>query len=649
MSDNSTYSTIGVIILIIVITIVVVLIWNNQEESQPPPLASYNEPCVSNTNDSNTIQLCSTGLTCIKTPITATTGVCKKNLGSICINTIECVPNLFCISGICSENQSGGLNQPPPCSVGYIDVDNICKAGSGISCSITSDCAVYSQQCVVTNVGNPNVKICTVPKGNGQPCIYNDDCSSLYCDPNTNVCTLNPTPSGGLSGSCLYYTPNNQYITCENTLYCQRDLANVTNTPSSTGICLPPVSSWPANNTNTICTSRTNSCIPPSTCYNGQCIFPLNFPLSCAVSTTSTTGSSSGGCLKGFSCVNSTTCVPSSGYPGAGTNWNLVEWIRSENEQMGYWNSLPVNLPEPGTRPSFTTFTDINGSSIVIYSPDVSLNSYNISSNVVTIKPYYILQNGILSDLIIKYVNSDSVLQLYIDIPYIIKFIPSNTSMKIIVLTNHFIYNPSNPSLTEKSWYLMTATLNGNTLTVVRPSFNSAIITSKVVYPAIPTNFNLDFRDLGRMMYNLGDSWYIRQCIANGITDNYPINLDAENVDTLLNPILQPIFDLQFLTNTDEIQLITQLVINKGTNIELYNMNINFGTPDINKMSVTTYPDEFEILYTRTFNGVTSLNLVEGSNSVVMPVDINSKTIPNISVTLVNQLPKLYILTTTVT
>ena len=657
MSDSGTYTIVGIILLVIVIAVIIVLVLNGQEESQPIPLATYNQTCVVYASDSVTVPVCSIGLSCIKSTSTSTTGTCKKNVGTICTNTIECVPNLYCISGICSEFQSGGLNQPAPCLPGYVQVGDICKSGSGTSCSITEDCGVYSQQCVVTNVGNPLVKTCTVPKTDGQPCVYNDDCSSLYCNPETNLCSLNINPDGGLGSSCIYYSVNNNYTNCQETLACQRELANTNNTISSTGICLPTIDIWPANTTDTICNSNTNSCIPPSTCYNGECIFPPNFPLSCAVSTTTTTNSSSGGCLTGYFCINN-TCVPSSGYPGVGSKWNVVEWIRSANGKMGYWSTLPSvtgpgivpiinSLPEPGIRPSFSTYTSPTGP-IIIYSPDVSTNNYDQN---VTYNPYYIVQNGVQSILQINYVNTDAVTAFYADVPYLIKFIPSNVSMRIMVLTKQYLINTGNPTLNTSAWFVMTATLSNNILTVSRPNnsvYNSA---AKIKLPDIPTDFNMDFRGLatqGRMMYNMGNDWWVKVCASPGTTNNFMIDLNATKISTLIPPINPPVFDLQFLTSTD-VSSITQLVVNTGANMDIYNSGITFGSSDITKMSVTSFAPEFEIYFTQTHNSITTLNLVEGSNTVVMPVSVNYNTIPYISVmdfSLSTQLPNLYMLTT---
>jgi hypothetical protein len=624
-NDNNIYTIIGIILLAIIITVIIVIILNQQENSQPLPLAKYNEICVVNAADSTTVSTCDTGLACIKNNTTSITGVCKQILGTSCIDTVECVPNTFCNSGICSTTQNGGLNQSPPCNIGLMNINNICKIVSGGNCSITADCGVYGQQCVVTNVGNPAVKTCTVPKPTGELCIYNQDCASLFCDPTTNTCSGQQNNDGNLGSLCVYYAANNTYINCQEIYKCQRDLANVINNTTSNGVCLPPVITWPANNTNNICSSDTNSCIPPSICYNGQCVFPINNPLSCSPT------DSTGGCLTGFTCDNKTTCLPTTGYPGNGTNWNIVQWVRSVNGQMGWWNPL-TSVPSPGINPSFSSYTSISDN-IFIYCPDTSQT--DISNDFYYQSQFYIIRNGTLSNLTINF-NGNTNLVIYL-----IKFIPSNNNIKIRAL----IYDING------GWYCAPATLNFNTLTINSPTKFPTYQSLKI------TDFNMDCRgDVGRWMYCVNNTdYYITTCPIDGSTNDYLIDINkATNINNLPVPITGPVFDLQFITYANLTEYsIDQLVVDNGNSIYLYQTDAKFGSFDISKMYVTTAPisnNNLEIMFIQIHNGLLSLYLVEGENTVIMPVQINNKTLINMSVldaNLSNQNPNIYILTST--
>jgi hypothetical protein len=662
---------IGVITLVIVVIIAIVWILDAMEnKNNTTTFAKVNEACVTNTSDSTTVPICGTGLACIKTA-GSNVGVCKSIIGNSCVSTNDCVAEGFCVNNICSTSEGGGgLNQPAPCnSITLVDVGGICKAVSGASCSQTSDCATFGQQCVVTNINNPSVKTCTNPKALGQPCVYNDDCTSLYCDPTSKVCSVNGGTDGNYGASCIYYAANNEYNNCVDIYKCQRDLANAYNTTTSVGICLPPVTSWPYNDPNQrICSSSSNSCIPPSVCYNGICIFPPDDKLSCAVSA-SVVGSgysSSGGCLKGFVCDNSTRCVPTSGYPGNGTVWKIVQWIRSINGQMGQWVPLQT-LPLPGLRPSFTSYTP-NGTNsstdIFIYTTDVSTNTYAVSQNSIKgfYKPYYLVYNGNVTELTLNFINSDNQSHTYVDVPYDIKFIPSNSGMKIAILVRQYLFTNINPpNFKYRSWWVMLATLDVTNpaipiLNIYRPSYNIYINNANL--DTLPTNFDLDLRN-GRFLYNLTDNsnYYLRECPINATTDNLAINNTGTSIQALDISINPPVNDLQFVTYTPlAINSLISLGINTGDNIVLYNTGgVSYGETTVNKMNITTYPssisENLEILYTQTFNSITSLYLVKGENSVIMPVDVNINTIPNISIldsTVTNQLPNLYILTPTV-
>lgn len=657
-SNNKVWWIIGIVILIIVVVVIIVWVLDvNENKNNSTTYAKLNQACVVNKADSNTVPTCTTGLACIKTTPTNTTGVCKALVGGTCALDTDCAPsNGTCINNVCTTNtNSGGLNQPAPClnSI-FIPVNGICKANSGTACGQTSDCGVYGQQCVVTDAGNPSVKTCTAPKSVGQSCVYNDDCSSLYCDQTNFVCSINQNNEGNYGSTCVYYAPNNDYTNCIDIYDCQRDLANSNNTTTSVGICLAPVSTWPNNTTNRICSSSTNSCIPPSVCYNGLCVFPPENKLSCAAS------NSSGGCSKGFICDNSTKCIPTSGYPGVGSVWKIVQWIRTTNGQMGSWYPLET-LPQPGTRPSFSSYTTNTGT-MFIYSTDVSTNTY--TSNQYSIKsyykPYYLVYNGFISVLTLNFINSDNQSHNYIDVPYDIKFIPTTSGIKVGVLVRQYIFsNISPPVFQYRSWWVMLADLditdiNNPILNIYRPSYD--VYITNVNIATIPTDFSLDLRS-GRFGYNLtaDSNYYLKSCPPNTTTDNLAINsTNSFSTQNLVPPITTPIYNLQFLTYAGLTNPgLTHFVSNLGFDISINDSSTIYGSADINKMSVTTYPTslaEIEIFFTQTFNAVTNLYLVKGSNTVIMPVDVNASTIPNISIldsSVTNQLPNLYLLTTT--
>ena len=500
-----------IIVIIFILIIIALFLWVTAIQEVPPSPAaiqfapaSYGMRCVTlgtGTGESNvgkytssnpldyTPQVCDVGLVCVKINENDSTGFCKKAEGQSCTSVYECEPNLkLCSKGVCAATITGGINQEPPCLSNLIEENGVCKVPLGGKCNITNDCYNSSlYQCVTNDFSNPNSKTCNIPYENGAKCLANSDCETNNCDTsnaaaNNGLGTCQPSGdmSGDLGATCLYYQAKDQDTACQNNLGCNLVDFNLNN-----GVCLPLIYSWPNNSFLPECTS--NSCIAPSICINSTCVFPTSDPLSCQL------GVSSGYCLNNYTCLDN-ECLPNSGYPGIGDNWRLIQWIRSKNNEMGYWNPLEY-LEEPGTRPSLTSF-DHNAGTDIIYARDVSIHtstSYN----------YIRITNQTQNNLALVFIKP-SDWNFYginpLTTPYNIHYTTTTTNMYISLLVSiEAIGFGTIPVILR---YILIGTINNNTATFTLPTADTFIGDFDIpntMPTEIPKNFAIDLREVTRV------------------------------------------------------------------------------------------------------------------------------------------------------
>jgi hypothetical protein len=240
---------------------------------------------------------CSDGLTCVM--YNENNGVCKVELNYPCKSIKQCEPSSIYCEEVCSLTKSGGLNQKGPCIQGLEENnEGICKLSiDQEGCKINSDCINGS---CINNV-------CLIKKENGLNCMKNNECISNNC--NLFYCQDIGINTGEINSSCnLEYGP-----ICNTNLSCYVDYAN---SKESYGFCEEEVNYWPYDNCNI-----NNACIPPSICYNGECIMPRDNEKyetnSCKLTQT---------CINGWSCVED-VCIENNPREG------IYKWVVNVKEK----------------------------------------------------------------------------------------------------------------------------------------------------------------------------------------------------------------------------------------------------------------------------------------------------------------------------
>jgi len=646
-----------IIVSIFVIIIIMLFLWVTTIQKVPnsnlPAIqfvpSSYGMRCVTNntgTGGTNigsytssnpldyTPQVCDTGLICIKVNENDSTGFCKKLEGQSCTSVYECEPNMkLCAAGICAATVTGGLNQAPPCLSNLIEENGVCKAGIGGKCNTTNDCVdntVY--QCVTNDLSNPNSKTCILPYENGANCIADSDCASNNCDTsnaidNNGIGTCQPSGdnTGGLGATCLYFQANNQDTACQTNLEC-----NLTDFNNNKGTCLNPVYTWPNNNFLPECIS--NSCIAPSICNNSVCEFPEPDPLSCQM------GVSSGYCLLNYNCI-SNRCTPNSGYPGIGTIWRMVQWIRSINNEMGYWNPLQY-LVTPGAKPSLTSYDNSKGTDF-IYAPDVSIHT-NLSYT------YYYITNQTINRLLINFIFPSDWTTTAIVIPYNIHYTTSNDTGYVALLVN---INTGGRSIN----YVLIGNIIDNTLTCTLPTYtnlSSQISLTNLMPAGIPYNFSIDLRTLTRVAVVFSNQQAYLASNGNSLD---PIPIVSASSGSIFTSFGFAVKDMNFYYLEGVTPQLTYVTYSTNNDIVLFPTSQTYGLPNMLNMNTSSRisnNSNIEIFFTNSSTR-NSLYYAYGSFWGILPIDINSNSIPLISVlspelSALGRFPNLYIFTTVV-
>jgi len=644
-----------IIVSIFVVILIMLLLWvmTIQKIPESPPAiqftpSSYGMRCVPNntgTGGTNigsytssnpldyTPQVCDVGLICVKINENDSTGFCKKIEGQSCTSVYECEPNMkICTNGVCSATTIGGINQSPPCLPNLIDINGICKVVIGGHCNTTNDCAnndIY--QCVTNDFSNPNSKTCIIPYENGNNCIADSDCNSNNCDTsnaadNNGIGTCQPSGdnTGGLGATCLYFQAKEQDTACQTNLAC-----NLNDINTDIGTCLNPVYTWPNNNFLPECIS--NSCIAPSICIDSVCEFPEVDPLSCQM------GISSGYCLLNYNCI-SNRCTPNSGYPGLGNSWRIVQWIRSINNEMGYWNPLQY-LVTPGLRPSLTSYDNSKGTDF-IYAPDISTHT-NLSYN------YYYITNQTINRLLINFIFPSDWTTTAIVTPYTVHYTTNNDNVYIALLVSIITGGRSIN-------YILLGNIIENTLICTLPTYTNLLsqITLINLMPAgIPYDFAIDLRNLTRVsVVFLNQQTYVGS--NNNSLDPIPLVSGTISIFTVFGSLTK---DMNFYYLEGVTPQITYVTYSNNNDIVLFPTSQTYGLPNIlnmNTSSRVSNESNIEILFT-VANTRNSLYYAYGTFWGILPIDINSNAIPLISVlspelNALGRFPNLYIFTTVV-
>jgi hypothetical protein len=646
-----------IIVSVFIFIIILLITWTKTLQEQPPEYpnmlfssSSYGMRCISDTTatgESNigkytssspldyVPQPCEAGLICDKIASTDETGICRKKLGQPCTSVYECSSDAkICFNGFCSATITGGINQPPPCINNLISEDGLCKVPVGGSCSYSTDCfnsSVY--QCVTLDLNNPSSTVCTIPYENGQNCLVDSDCASNNCSVNNSmgVCQPEGNFSGEFGSSCLYYQAQNQNSACQSTYSCNLDLFSNTNT--DIGVCLRPVYTWPNNTTANECI--TNSCITPSICYDGICKFPDD-PLSCAK------GVSSGNCISNFNCVND-RCEPNFGYPGVGNTWKIVQWVRSVNNEMGYWNPW-IYLDPPGSRPSVTSY-DHSAGTTFIYAPDVS-------SHTTVLYNYYQIINQTTNKLTINYIYpSDWNISAFI-VPYNVHYTSNDTTVYVALMVSITVI-PSGVG-TRTINYVVFGNVSNNILTVTLPAYSdlsSYFSRTNLMPTGVPKDFTVDLRGLLR----IGVIFPTREIYAGSIntTEIKPVAL-FYYLGAIYRFFNDPGIAINFYDYKGVIPNFNYFVYATANNVEVFPTTISYGVPTILNMNSTTRTSDtgdIEVLFTSSVGGNTLLNYAYGENWVTLPIDIPTNAIPLISLidpllNSISRFPNLFVFTT---
>lgn len=198
------------VILVIFVIIFVWILWprssaqttvfNGGNTPHPPtPVTQVDSSQITSTNPTSTSLAggvcggtvgCAAGLSCVN-------GICKRQIGQPCLTLSECVPQATqcsggrvtpggaVIYGICTDQPSGGLNQPAPCIPPYQpNNNNICKAPVQSSCVSNTDC--LTGVCLNGQCANKREigQTCQLTSDNINQCINGASCSNGYCQPN---------------------------------------------------------------------------------------------------------------------------------------------------------------------------------------------------------------------------------------------------------------------------------------------------------------------------------------------------------------------------------------------------------------------------------------------------------------------------------
>lgn len=334
-SNNYSLSPyIIILIVVFLIFIIIIIIWviilrmKRESISKPQTTnAGYGSRCSIKPIDVPTIydpQQCSEDLTCVQYDINSNWGICKTSLGQPCNTLNQCVPNAVICLNVCSETYTGGLNQIGPCNPGLIiDSDGLCKYNIGYQgCNKSSDC-VYGSCVFDSNL----IGTCKPQFDDGTQCNVNSDCLNNNCSGNLiKYCQPPDIISGEINSACS--SNINTGPQCGNDLGCFQDFGT---SSADFGICRSIVKSWPS-------TCNNEACIPPTICYNGNCVYPETISKfetnSCSIT---------GVCSKGYTC-NNNNCIPDSEVPFISNNWGILKWI-------GYWEKIAtiIRIPTSGT------------------------------------------------------------------------------------------------------------------------------------------------------------------------------------------------------------------------------------------------------------------------------------------------------------
>lgn len=627
----------------------------------PPPTqfapASYGMRCISNntgTGQTNiggytssnpldyTPQVCDVGLVCVKLNESDSTGFCKKAEGQPCTSVYECEPNLKYCSGVCSLTYVGGVNQEPPCLSDLVQENGLCKVPLGGKCTTTLDCAnntVY--QCVTNDLSNPNSKTCIIPYDNGNNCIANSDCLSNNCDLSNStdndglgICQPIDSNTGELGSVCIFYQSKTQDTACQSTLEC-----NLNPDSTDTGTCLIPVFTWPNNSLVAECVS--NACIPPTLCLNQTCSFPIPDPLSCS------SMDSTGYCLSNYNCLNN-RCYPDAGYPGLGSTWRLSQWIRSSYSTMGNWTPS-VYLDPPGSNPSLTSYDHSTGTNF-IYSADVSQNT-NLSYK------YNYIVNSTINNLVFNFVLVQTFDDYWINntnptvTPYYIHYTSSNSDIYVAILIKLTAYLSSVP---YSVYFVLIGQITGNTLTANLPTFltwYNYVNKTNLMPSTLPKDFSIDLRGLTRIVVSFPNNQ-----IYVGSTNNLnPIPIFYIS-GSIFTPFGSSATNANYYYFKDVVPQQSYIDYSTANQIVVFPTTQTFGEATIVNMSTSTKistPDNLEILFTSYTSLRNYLYYGYGGLWTAMPIDIDIKAIPLISVLdpvldTSNRLPNLYILSTVI-
>lgn len=336
--------------------------------------------CQKATALTNTIE-CDDGLVCDIFDSQNRQGLCKKDLGSPCLDIFECAQKAkICYlnpgetNKTCQISTTGGPGQSPGttgCLSGYepfIDSNHpspgICLLSNGQNCTLDSTCSsgscfenictskladgskcLRNENCLDNSGCNTNYqnnginnnlsKICTHPITHDTltpivPCIANSDCpGAAVCTPPYGVCQSNTISSRGIDSIC----------DADHLETCADDIGCATSDLSSVGKCRPLISNWPV-------TSQCNpvggkSCPPPTKCSTRfstpvppGCIFLSNFECN-----------SDEGCIYGVCTTN--ICknpLPDNKWPETldFKNW---QWNPLKNGTVSKWGYVPNPTP----------------------------------------------------------------------------------------------------------------------------------------------------------------------------------------------------------------------------------------------------------------------------------------------------------------
>lgn len=324
---------------------------------------------------------CDDGLICDVFDLTNRQGLCKKDIGSQCMDIFECSSKAkLCYlnpgdtNRTCQISTTGGAGQPPGtagCLPGYEVLINtnhpapgICLLSNGQNCTIDGTCqsgscfegvctakladgskCLRNENCLPdsgcnTNYQNSGVnnnltKVCTHPITHDSltpliPCIANSDCpGAAVCTPPYGVCQHKTTTSKGVDSIC----------DADHIDTCTDDIGCATLGVSTIGKCRPLISNWPV-------TSQCNpiggkSCPPPTKCATRfttpvppGCVFLPNFTCD------PDSGCIYGSCVMGV-CKNP---LPANNWPVV-TDFKHWQWNPLKNGSVSKWAYTPNPTP----------------------------------------------------------------------------------------------------------------------------------------------------------------------------------------------------------------------------------------------------------------------------------------------------------------